>query len=140
MGTAFQFEGGYSGFTSNIRNISIAQRTNGWLFAVPASTIIAGTPPRTASFLAGVSPVQYLRSCAAVLIGLIGATSAKAAPLDVELEDLRPGLPAVYRSLTDRDATLARVDLKPAFNLGHSSVHPRIPPGPFEATWSGIIF
>lgn len=84
--------------------------------------------------------MHHLRSLAAVLIGFFAVTSASAAPLDVELEDLRPGLPGVYRSLIDKDATLARIDLKPAFNLGHSSVHPRIPSGPFEVTWSGIIF
>jgi glucose/arabinose dehydrogenase/cytochrome c551/c552 len=76
----------------------------------------------------------------AVIELLIGATTATAAPLDVELEDLRPGLPAIYRSLAEKDAALARVDLKPAFNLGHSSPHPRIPAGPFEVTWGGIIF
>jgi glucose/arabinose dehydrogenase/cytochrome c551/c552 len=74
-----------------------------------------------------------------VVIGLV-SHSAQAAPLEVELEDLRPGLPAVYRSLSDKETTLARVDLKAAFNLGHSSPHPRIPAGPFEATWTGIIF
>src|SRR5262249_37282914 len=36
-------------------------------------------------------------------------------PLDVEAEDLRPGLAAVYRSLTDEAATLHRLDPKPAF-------------------------
>src|SRR5208282_5140053 len=63
-----------------------------------------------------------------------------AGALDVELEDLRPGLLAVYRSATDRDATLTRIDLKPSFTLGHSSVHPRLPPGPFEAVWTGVLF
>jgi len=59
--------------------------------------------------------------------------------LDVELEELRPGLLASYRSLADKDATLHRIDLKPAFNLGHSSPHPRIPAGPFEASWTGAL-
>src|SRR5437763_743808 len=37
-------------------------------------------------------------------------------PLDVESDDLRPGLVARYRSLTDREAILTRIDLKPAFH------------------------
>jgi cbb3-type cytochrome oxidase cytochrome c subunit/glucose/arabinose dehydrogenase len=60
-------------------------------------------------------------------------------PLDVELDDLRPGLLAVYRSSADKKAVLARVDAKPAFNLGHSSPHPRLPPAPFEVTWTGVL-
>jgi cytochrome c551/c552 len=81
----------------------------------------------------------------ALLVLLSGSVMAKdpdkpAAPLDVELEDLRPGLLAVYRSLADDDATLTRIDAKPAFTLGHSSPHPRIPPGPFAVDWSGVLF
>lgn len=59
--------------------------------------------------------------------------------LDVGPEDLRPGLVATYRSLVDPAATLHRIDAKPAFTLGHSSPHPRIPSGPFEVTWTGIL-
>jgi cytochrome c551/c552 len=59
--------------------------------------------------------------------------------LDLELEDLRPGLVAVYRSLADDDATLTRIDAKPAFTFGHSSPHPRIPPGPFAVDWMGVL-
>ncbi|HVR86187.1 MAG TPA: hypothetical protein VMU54_17830, partial [Planctomycetota bacterium] len=29
--------------------------------------------------------------------------------------------------------------LKPAFTLGHSSPHPRISPGPFEVSWTGVV-
>ena len=32
-----------------------------------------------------------------------------------------------------------RVDAKPAFTLGRSSPHPRIPEGPFEVVWTGAI-
>src|SRR5262245_24614178 len=60
-------------------------------------------------------------------------------PLDIEADELKPGLVGVYRSLVDDKATLARVEAKPAFYLGHSSPHPRIPPGPFEVTWTGVI-
>lgn len=59
--------------------------------------------------------------------------------VDAELESLRPGLVAVYRSLVDAGATLARIDAKPAFTLGHSSPHPRLPPGPFEVEWKGVL-
>jgi glucose/arabinose dehydrogenase/mono/diheme cytochrome c family protein len=62
-----------------------------------------------------------------------------AGPLDVEFEDLHPGLLAVYRSSADKDAVLTRVDAKPAFTLGHSSPHPRLPPAPFEVTWTGVL-
>ncbi|MBL8793086.1 MAG: hypothetical protein JNM56_04215, partial [Planctomycetia bacterium] len=59
--------------------------------------------------------------------------------LDVELEDLQPGLSAVYQSLTEKDAVLRRLEPKPAFYLGHSSPHPRLPSGPFEASWTGVL-
>src|SRR5262249_44321229 len=62
-----------------------------------------------------------------------------AAPLDLEPEHLKPGLVAEYRSLSDLDAAFRRIEPKPAFYLGHSSPHPRIPAGLFEVTWSGII-
>src|SRR5271165_1352267 len=64
----------------------------------------------------------------------------KPAPLEIELEDLRPGLVASYRSLADKDVVLTRVDAKPAFYIGHSSPHPRFGPGPFEVVWQGILF
>lgn len=60
-------------------------------------------------------------------------------PLDVELDELSPGLLAVYRSSADKKAVLARVDAKPAFTLEHSSPHPRLPPGVFEVTWTGVL-
>lgn len=68
------------------------------------------------------------------------AADPKAGPLDVELDSLRPGLAAEYRSLLDKEAVLTRIDAKPAFTLGHSSPHPRIPPGSFEVTWNGVLF
>ena len=55
------------------------------------------------------------------------------------MEDLRPGLVAVYRSKVD-NAVLTRVDAKPAFTVGHSSPHPRLAPGTFEVTWTGVLF
>ncbi len=57
-----------------------------------------------------------------------------------ETTELRPGLLAEYRSLAGDDpAAIVRIDDKPAFTWGHSSPHPRLPPGPFAATWSGVL-
>jgi hypothetical protein len=82
---------------------------------------------------------------AAFLLGVRALAVAPAvggelrAPLDVEPEGLRPGLAAVYRAVAPGDPSLHRIDPKPAFSLGHSSPHPRIPPGAFEVGWDGII-
>ncbi len=76
-----------------------------------------------------------------LLVLLIGARLWGAAPrpLEVEPDALRPGLVAHYRTLADRESSLTRIDAKPAFHLGHSSPHPRIPAGPFEVTWTGVL-
>ncbi|MGE3808976.1 MAG: hypothetical protein AB7K24_30300, partial [Gemmataceae bacterium] len=66
-------------------------------------------------------------------------SAAEAEPDEVELDDLRPGLVAVFQSLVDKDAVLHRLEVKPAFYLGHGSVHPRLPAGPFEARYSGFL-
>src|SRR5262249_35471228 len=44
-----------------------------------------------------------------------------------------------YHSLGAGGATLHRVDPWPAFYLGDSSPHPRIPTGSFEVVWSGVL-
>lgn len=67
------------------------------------------------------------------------AGAKESGPLDAELEDLQPGLLARYASLLDKEAVLDRIDARPAFHLGHSSPHPRIPPGPFEVVWTGTL-
>src|SRR5262245_40394861 len=54
-------------------------------------------------------------------------------------DELKPGLVAEYRSLIDPTATVTRVEPKPAYSLGDSSPHPRIPPGPFEVVWAGFL-
>jgi mono/diheme cytochrome c family protein len=59
--------------------------------------------------------------------------------VEVEPGNLRPGLLATYRSLSDKDSYLNRIDPKPCFYLGHSNIHPRIPPGPFEVVWTGML-
>jgi glucose/arabinose dehydrogenase len=70
---------------------------------------------------------------------LAPSASVYSAPLDVEAEELRPGLVAAYRSPGNASASLDRIDIKPAFTLGTSSPHPRLPPGPFEVVWSGLL-
>ena len=69
----------------------------------------------------------------------VAAGGESQGPLDVEPEGLRPGLLAVYRAIERGGPSLHRIDPKPAFYLGHSSPHPRIPPGAFEVVWNGII-
>jgi hypothetical protein len=68
-----------------------------------------------------------------------GAQPIKSGKLDVELDALRPGLVASYRSLGDHNASLTRIDSRPAFSLGHSSPHPRLPTGAFEVEWTGVL-
>ncbi len=60
-------------------------------------------------------------------------------PLRLAGDELKPGLHAVYRSLEAEVPPLERVDARPAFAPGHSSPHPRIPPGRFEVVWSGVL-
>ena len=54
-------------------------------------------------------------------------------------DEVQPGLIAAYRSLTEPSATLTRIDRNPAFTLEESSPHPRIPKGPFEVVWTGLL-
>lgn len=65
--------------------------------------------------------------------------TSPAGPLELEPGDLRPGLVAEFRSLVEKDASVTRIETKPAFYLGRSSPHPRIAPGPFEVTYTGVI-
>jgi mono/diheme cytochrome c family protein/glucose/arabinose dehydrogenase len=58
--------------------------------------------------------------------------------LDVEPEELQAGLVAQYR-WGHGQANLSRVDPKLAFFLAESSPHPRIPAGPFEVQWDGVL-
>jgi mono/diheme cytochrome c family protein len=62
-----------------------------------------------------------------------------AAPLDLDPDELRPGLVGEYRSLAEPRAVVHRIDPKPSFTLGRSSPHPRLPAGPFEVTWTGVL-
>ncbi len=59
--------------------------------------------------------------------------------LELEPDDLRPGLVAQYRSLADEKAKASRIEPKPAFTLGRSSPHLRLPAGPFEVIYTGGI-
>ncbi len=54
--------------------------------------------------------------------------------------DLREGLIVEYRSLVDPARRVVRVEPRPALAVPPgSSVHPRLPEGPFAATWRGLI-
>src|SRR4051794_943613 len=63
-----------------------------------------------------------------------------AGPVEADPDQMRPGLIAAYRSLVDAEARLTRIDAKPAFYLGHSSPHPRLPAGPLEVVWTGLLW
>ncbi len=80
---------------------------------------------------------------AVILLGFTALGAAepakKSGVLDPEEVVLRPGLVANYCSIGDAKAGLWRIDAKPAFYLGRSSPHPRLPPGPFEVVWTGAI-
>jgi glucose/arabinose dehydrogenase len=95
-------------------------------------------PAQTILFRVCKAPLAI---CLAVLLSGRGRATADgiAGPLEVEPEELRPGLLATYQSLSDKDSRLSRIDPKPAFYLGHSSIHPRIASGPFEAVWTGVL-
>jgi mono/diheme cytochrome c family protein len=52
---------------------------------------------------------------------------------------VQPGLAAEYRALADQMVALRRIDAKPALYLEEGSLHPRLPPGRFEAVWRGLV-
>src|SRR5262245_21704603 len=78
--------------------------------------------------------------------GIRGTTASPAfaertlASTQLAANELALGLVTEYRSLksgaTDFSPLLSRIETKPAFTLLDSSLHPRLPPGPFEARWS----
>jgi hypothetical protein len=96
-------------------------------------------------------------ACGSVASGFPAADSLASAPVDSTAQEtaaddddededdsgevLEPGLVAVYRSLDPAqvDATLTRIDAKPVFAIGDASPHPRIPAGPFEVVWTGLL-
>jgi len=72
-------------------------------------------------------------------LSLAPVAEKPAGRLELESGELKLGLVAEYSSVADPKATLTRVEPKPAFALGTSSPHPRIPPGPFEVVWTGVL-
>ncbi len=80
-----------------------------------------------------------MKSMSASTVLLCLPCFALAGPLDAEPGSLQSGLVGQYRSLADKQAVVYRIDAKPAFYFGRSSPHPRIPPGPFEVVWNGVI-
>ncbi|MDR3635035.1 MAG: hypothetical protein P4L84_14620 [Isosphaeraceae bacterium] len=88
--------------------------------------------------------VMVNRTLSVLFLGLVGLLlPVRAAdppgPLDVEPEELRPGLWAEYRSLAGPGERIERLEGKPAFCLGETSPHPALPDGAFEATWRGVV-
>jgi hypothetical protein len=73
------------------------------------------------------------------VLTLCALAAPGAAPIELEPGDLKPGLVAVYQSVAEPRAKVGRIEPKPAFALGRSSPHPRIPPGPFEVTYTGVL-
>src|SRR5262245_20990174 len=80
-----------------------------------------------------------MKSKSVLLLAACLPCVAIAGPVEIEPESLQNGLIAEYRSLSDQRALVHRIDAKPAFYLGQSSPHPRIPPGPFEVVWQGLV-
>jgi mono/diheme cytochrome c family protein/glucose/arabinose dehydrogenase len=102
---------------------------------------------RVLPWLAGVGALAALGVAAYLWIG-----HAEPLPLEIppepvpvvenaEIDEaaLRPGLQAIYQSLADESARVARIDLKPNFTWGNSSPHPLLPPKSWQATWSGVL-
>lgn len=79
---------------------------------------------------------MFRRAILSMLL-LFSSTAWGVRAADVEWEDLKPGLLAVYKA---GDVTLKRLDVKPAFTLHEGSIHPRLPPGVFTVEWQGILF
>jgi mono/diheme cytochrome c family protein len=59
--------------------------------------------------------------------------------LEIEAEELKPGVVAEYRSQAEPKIFVTRIEAKPAFTLGRSNPHPRLPVGPFEVVYRGVI-
>src|SRR5262249_35749660 len=109
-------------------------------------------------FVGGIMPLPscFLPTSVLLTLALIGTfLASRAAGLvsagkvavaqqkereSVEPEEVRPGLVGAYRSLTDQGAAFTRIDRKPVFYLGDSSPDPRLPPGPFEVVWTGVLY
>lgn len=83
-----------------------------------------------------------MRWCAiAVCVVWAGADAGGQPPgrLDLEPGELQPGLVAEYHSIAEPKSMLSRIEAKPAFHLGRSSPHPRLPSGPFEVHWTSVL-
>jgi len=88
----------------------------------------------------GISLITVVAMAAFALLSPIGPSVAAQNRDDADFDSLRPGLIANYRSLVDAGAAFDRIEAKPAFSLGRSNPHARIPPGPFEAVWTGTLY
>src|SRR5437773_5592712 len=82
---------------------------------------------------------SYVR-VAFALAASVTRAAALGMPVAIDADKLAPGLVAEYRPFADgADPLLSRLELKPAFTLFDSSLHPRLPPGAFAARWTGLF-
>jgi glucose/arabinose dehydrogenase/mono/diheme cytochrome c family protein len=86
----------------------------------------------------GSKSLGFLGPLLALMVGVGGLPRAAGAQPD-DAPEPEPGLIATYRSLADPAAQFVRIDAKPSFTWGLSSPHPRLPPGRFAVTWTGLL-
>ncbi|MBI3464006.1 MAG: hypothetical protein HY000_13250, partial [Planctomycetes bacterium] len=117
-----------------------------WSIALPPAALIAIALGWHLTTPADRAAVSWPSTAAAAEAPqeIPASTASPSPPVDLnelEEDELAPGLVAIYRSLDKDHAApqVARIDPKPAFTWGDSSPHPRIPPGPFEVVWTGVI-
>lgn len=96
--------------------------------------------PRRQNGVQGQPPAPAAGPERAIAAEEVGAAA------DDDAFEYQEGLVATYRSLplaekADAGAPheIVRIDSKPAAAWRLSSPHPRLPPGPFEATWTGVL-
>jgi cytochrome c551/c552 len=89
--------------------------------------------------MARISITRALAVLAAAASFPTASAGQPSGPVDIDPDSLRPGIAAVYRSLGAGGATVHTVESKLAFTIGDSSPHPRIPRGPFEVIWHGLL-
>src|SRR5262245_25017423 len=72
-------------------------------------------------------------------VRLLLAVVVLALPLAAVAQEAKAPLPGLIAEYRAGNVSVRQVDAKPAFTLGRSSPHPRLPAGPFEVTWTGVI-
>jgi hypothetical protein len=90
------------------------------LALTPASKAFEGKDMAAPNTAPGFLAILLAIAASVTLWGKTPAACARerpTGPVEIELEELRPGLLATYRCLKDKDAVLTRIDAKPAFYL-----------------------